>query len=439
MTVRHLRSRTRQEQMDKEVAEATATDFRVIQPATRGRPTGNPRCADLLNSPDADAQSKAFVPISGTRAAAAAELAATLANKGKGKARATEPHRAPLGPLPNGVTIVSPRRPPKASSSRVPPPSPSHSPTASVLSPAVSVHNGTTGRATSSLSPLPGVHTFGGSLLLCSPSQSDAFPTPEPSRTSIVQGSCGSIATPATGQSRVSSTSQIARVSTTRGPTPGSATSVISGRAGSRLLGPAGGRVGPLASPFPGSALSQWSMSGRGTSRNRYPMMRTPATDLNTLALFPRATGNPDFQSNLSARRSIPQSAMAPSPAPGWHDIPTFREPSYASQAQIQYPPSRQLYSAYPSPASAHASLQHNAFPPPMPHPHYQMGYSMPVYTNTQLAAQNFAPPLPQFTHMQTAHPGMAVDTEEDDGSDFRDPQFAVVPSIATPTRLRRH
>ncbi|KAE9396809.1 hypothetical protein BT96DRAFT_941363 [Gymnopus androsaceus JB14] len=438
MSTRCLRSRTRQDQLDKEVAEATATDFRVIQPAARGCPTGNPCCKDLLHSPGAgaDAQSEAFVPIASTRAAAAAELATTLANRGKGKARAVDPHRAPLGPLPNGVTIVSPRRPPKASSSRVPPPSSSHSPTVSVLSPAVSMRNGAAAQTSSTLSPLPGDHTFGGSLPLCSPSQSNVFPTPVPSRTSMVHGSRGSVAAPATGQSRASSTSLITRVPQTagqRGSTPGSVTSVVSGRAGSRLLGPAGGRAGPLASPFPGSAISQWTMLARDTPQDQYPSFRAPALNFGTMLLNPRATGNPDFQSNLSARCPTPQSAVAPSTVPRWLNMPTFQEQSYSSENRIQYPPLRQQYSAYPSPASSHPSLQHAAFPPPMPHPHYQMGYSMPVYTNTQLAVQNFAPPLPQFTHTQAVHPGVAMDKEEDDGSDFRDPQFAVVPSIATP------
>ncbi|KAE9387357.1 hypothetical protein BT96DRAFT_1005207 [Gymnopus androsaceus JB14] len=77
----------------------------------------------LLHSPDPDANgSEVFVPVAGTRAAAAAELAAKLANKGKGKARAADPHCSPLGPLPNGMMIVYPARPAQALSSRVPPP-----------------------------------------------------------------------------------------------------------------------------------------------------------------------------------------------------------------------------------------------------------------------------------------------------------------------------
>ncbi|KAE9384271.1 hypothetical protein BT96DRAFT_1008243 [Gymnopus androsaceus JB14] len=77
----------------------------------------------LLYYPDPDANgSDVFVPVAGTRAAAAAELAAKLVNKGKGKARAAEPHCLPLGPLPNGMVIVSPARPAEASSSRIPPP-----------------------------------------------------------------------------------------------------------------------------------------------------------------------------------------------------------------------------------------------------------------------------------------------------------------------------
>ncbi|KAE9394195.1 hypothetical protein BT96DRAFT_998742 [Gymnopus androsaceus JB14] len=110
-----------------------------------------------------------------------------------------------------------------------------------------------------------------------------------------------------------------------------------------------------------------------------------------------------------------------------------FRGPSHSVQGHIHYPPSHQQYSTYLSPVPSHPSLQQATFPPPMPHPHYQMGCSMLVYTNTQLAVQNFVPPLPQLMHMHTAHPGMAMDTEEDNRSDFRDPQFVVVPSIATP------
>ncbi|KAE9388135.1 hypothetical protein BT96DRAFT_947824 [Gymnopus androsaceus JB14] len=332
---RHITTCMRQEQMDKEVAEATTTDFRT--------------CSILW------AQTLSPNPLSQLLVHALLLL----------------PNWWPCWPTKGSTSILEP-----FSNGLSPEPS-------CVFAQQCS---GLDNKHTLSIVPVvqPGDHICGGSLPLHSPSQSNAFPVPESSRTSILHGSYGSIMAPATGQSRVSSTSQTTHVSQTadhRSSTPSSVASIVSGRAGSHLLGPVGGHAGPLALPFPGSALSQWSMSGRNTSWDQYPMLHTPVTNLGTIALNPWATGNPNFQSNGSARHSIPQSVTAPSPDPGWHN-------------RLQ-----------------HASL------------HECLAGGAELCTTT----------TSQFTHMQAAHPGMAIDTEEDNGSDFRDPQFMVVPSIATP------
>ncbi|KAE9387358.1 hypothetical protein BT96DRAFT_1005208 [Gymnopus androsaceus JB14] len=83
--------------------------------------------------------------------------------------------------------------------------------------------------------------------------------------------------------------------------------------------------------------------------------------------------------------------------------LPSFRAPSRSVMPQIHYPP----------PAGA----QQFTYPQPMLHPQY--GIALPVYTNAQLVAQNFTPPLPAFAPPQAQ----------------QDMQFActVVPLIATP------
>ncbi|KAE9384336.1 hypothetical protein BT96DRAFT_950631 [Gymnopus androsaceus JB14] len=398
MSARRLRSQMKQ--MEEEGVAAA--------PARRVN-AGASLWDTLLYYPDPDANgSDVFVPVAGTRAAAAAELAAKLVNKGKGKARAAEPHCLPLGPLPNGMVIVSPARPAKASSSRIPPPPLTiRSPTISnqSQSPAFSIP---TGNAAQSFGPAYTATPWSGIGSLQSRSLTSAIrgsgasssreqsqsrtagsgnPYPESTRLSTGSSNRGF---PFMGPMRSRSATPSALASPFPGPTPSQRGSLAVTPHYSRMLTPAMGQEAVSIRQPPSSIMSQGDFqSNRGFTPNHFP------EDITCNCLL-----RPDRLGHLS-----------------------FRAPSRSATPRIHYPP--------PAGAQQFAYLQ------PMLHPQY--GVALPVYMNAQLVAQNFTAPLLSFIPPQ-AQQNMqfaGMNAEEDDGSDFPDPRSAVVPSIATPYSIK--
>ncbi|KAE9384272.1 hypothetical protein BT96DRAFT_1008244 [Gymnopus androsaceus JB14] len=151
-----------------------------------------------------------------------------------------------------------------------------------------------------------------------------------------------------------------------------------------------------LASPFPGPTPSQ---RGSLAVTPHYSRMLTPAMGQEAVSIRQPPSSimsQGDFQSNRGFT------------------------PNHFPEDITQLPPAQPLRGFI---TLLQAGAQQFAYPQPMLHPQY--GVALPVYTNAQLAVQNFTPPLPSFVPPQAQQDmqfaGMNV--EEDDGSDFPDPR----------------